>query len=311
MEKSQSLDKKLKEMTVSKLSPPVPNLVLKGAAQDIVGVAKLLEASDIGLTFDSQLASTTEGAITKPERLGSANGILHGEELSFHLNPASNDGAVRYFAAGVTERLNILAAALDPNFEYLQGVTATVYPGGYYLGNTTETVLVDLQPKRPERTGSTLGRHESLGKSLKARQELIWNDKYAGLVMETLAERPTWNAIAAAFETMKTDLDVGKLSLANLMTAEQENEFGKAANNRTDRMSGSRHGITAKNQKLDTIKDHFQMMTLLEARELHRQAIHRYLDRKTGHVTGYEVVDNIGYRMAFGLHEWKRSLLTE
>jgi hypothetical protein len=248
---------------------------------------------------------------TVPESLGRTCGILYGEDVSFHLNPASNEGAVRFYARGVIERLNILVAALDPNFEYLEGKSAATWPDGYYFGDQTKIVETDLTVPKHERSGSTLGRHVSLGRSLKARQELLWNDKCAALVMETLTERPTWNAIYAAFETMKHDLEVRDLYKAGLMTKEQENAFGKAANNRTDRITGARHGINKQNQKHDNITDHMAMMTLLEARELHRQAVHRYLDSKTGHRTGYEVVDNIGERMGFGLNEWVRDLSSE
>ncbi|MGB3456553.1 MAG: hypothetical protein WBA35_09350 [Litorimonas sp.] len=286
----------------------VPTILVEGAAQDIVGIAALLENAEIGIALIPSISLETRGAITEPERLGPTTGVLHGDEIAFQLNPASNDEAVRYSAHGIIDRLNVLVAALDPNFEYVRGVEATAYPGGYYLGDHTSTVVVDLQPAKPERSGSTLGRHPSLRKSLKARQDLLWNDDYAALVMQTLAEKPTWNAIYAAFETMKTDLGVRKLHEAGLVTQEQEAAFGKAANNRTDRMTGSRHGKTKANAKHDNIMDQLTMMTLLEARELHRQAVHRYLDQKTGHTTGYEVVDNIGQLMRFGLAEWVRDL---
>ena len=93
-----------------------------------------------------------------------------------------------------------------------------------------------------------------------------------------------------------------------MVTIDQEKAFGEAANNRTDRKSGSRHGQTKQNLKNVTPRKYLEMMTLLEARELHRQVVARYLDLKTGHRTAYEVVDNINERMSFGLDEFKHDL---
>jgi len=283
-----------------------PAILVQGAAQDIVGVSRLLKAAGSDLQLESDIPYTEDGIFAVPERLGLATGVLYGPEVEFHLSPAMNQGAIRLFAPAIVERLNLLAAALDPNYQFLEALVAYITPiGDYFSKNVVEVSLITIPA---ERKGSTLGRHPKQLESMEARQKLYWESDAARLVMESLIERPTWNAIYAAFETIKTDLNVRKLVNAHLAIKKQEEAFNEAANNRTDRKSGARHGQTNANLKRVTPRKHLEMMSLLEARELHRQVICRYLDMKTKHRTAYEVVDNIGQRMGFGLDEFKHDL---
>lgn len=290
----------------SKVPSRVPAILVQGAAQDIVGVSRLLQAAGGNLQLDSNISYKEEGILAIPESLGMATGYLYGSEVEFHLGPAMNEGAVRFFAPAIVERLNLLAAALDPNYQFLEAVAAYIPPiGDYFSKDIVEVSLVTIPA---ERKGSTLGRHPKQLESIEARQKLYWESEAARLVMESLIERPTWNAIYAAFETIKTDLGIRKLADKNLAVKQQEEAFNEAANNRTDRKSGSRHGQTKNNLKNVTPRKHLEMMTLLEARELHRQVVARYLDSKTGHRTAYEVIDNIDGRMGFGLDVFEHDL---
>ncbi|MGB3554512.1 MAG: hypothetical protein WBA25_07720, partial [Jannaschia sp.] len=58
--------------------PSVPTILVEGAAQDIVGITALLETAEIGIALIPNISSETRGAITEPERLGPATGVLHG-----------------------------------------------------------------------------------------------------------------------------------------------------------------------------------------------------------------------------------------
>lgn len=284
----------------------LPAILVSGAAQDIVGVARLLAAADANMTLKSNIAFAVDGILAVPERLGDATGFLYGPEVESHLVPAMNKGAVRFFAPAIVDRLNLLAAALDPNYKFLEGVKAYISPIRNYFSDSP--IVIDLIITKAERKGSTLGRHPNQYESLEARQKLYWTSEPARLVMETLVERLTWNGIYAAFETIKTDLGVGKLVQSHLLLKKQEKAFNEAANNHTDRKSGARHGQTKANLKRVTPLKHLEMMSLLEARELHRQVICRYLDRKTNHQTAHEIVDNIGPHMGFGLDKFKHDL---
>lgn len=281
--------------------PSPPYLIFEAANEDVVGLRRLLNASDLGLSVHSHLESSEIGVLVVPDVKGRSEAYLSGEMIDFTMSPANDEGAARLMARPIIGKLNALASGLDPNFRPIRAISAVINPPLDPFGKARK---YDLSTKEKERTGSTLGRHIKQFESLVSRAELTENDKYVALVMDTLIEPASWTAIAAAFETIKTNMGVKELKTAKLCTKTQESEFGKAANNRTDRVSGSRHGITKKNEKM-TYLDHLAMMNLHEARELHRQVVNRYLDKKTGHRTAYEPVDTLGFpQLRFGLDSY-------
>ena len=175
-------------MINNKNTPPkhLPAILVRGSAQDIVGVARLLAAADANMTLQASITFEEEGIFAVPERFGDATGFLYGPEVEFHLGPAMNEGAVRFFAPSIIDRLNVLAAALDPNYQFLEGVTAYISPFGDYFSDSP--VAIELAIPKVERKGSTLGRHPKQLESLEARQRLYWESDSARLVMDTLVE---------------------------------------------------------------------------------------------------------------------------
>jgi len=81
-----------------------PAILVQGAAQDIVGVSRLLKAAGSDLQLESDIPYTEDGIFAVPERLGLATGVLYGPEVEFHLSPAMNQGAIRWFYVGASPK---------------------------------------------------------------------------------------------------------------------------------------------------------------------------------------------------------------
>lgn len=265
---------------------------------DILGLKRLFEGTNCGISVDTDLIIKTNDVVISAEEEGSSVARLMGDRVFQLILPIEDMRHARAIIDPFIDVINGLGRGYDPSFQGIEAVGATIIDGGI-------SKYVILPVYSAPKSGSTLGCHANQVASLEARLNLIEADDDVRFVVETLAEKPTWNGIGAAFETMRHALNVKKLSDAKIMTSEQEKEFGKAANNLTDRAEGARHGKTKSNQNLP-FNELIKLMTLNEAIELHRQAVNRYLDTMTGHKTAYEICDWMNDKPRFGLHGYKR-----
>ncbi|WP_138509423.1 hypothetical protein [Maricaulis alexandrii] len=271
-----------------------------GRGHDLVGLRRLFEKAGLGVMVETSVGSQESGILVMADDDGLTSARLVGPMVDQWLLPVDSPRFAAILLNPRIKALNGHCRLLDPNFGGVRAVAVGVFDGI----SLAKFVLPDQQKLR---TGSTLGWHQTHAASLADRMVLVEADDLCALVVETLSEPPSWTSIYACFETIKHDHSVGDLVQAKLITKQQLKAFGAAANNITARAEGARHGHTKKNQKLSAHQQ-LELMTLSEAEELHRQVVTRYLDRKTGHTTGFEVCDWMNDAPRFGISPFQREL---
>jgi len=189
--------------------------------------------------------------------------------------------------------LNGYAILCDANFVPVKAVAASVQT----TNGTREIVFAN---NKRQGLITSMGRHENLKLKMQERVEFMRQNEVASRAMRTLGERPGWSPYSRLLEDIAghTSKTLATLHTIDLMTPEQNNAFTKAANNRRELEENPRHGFSKQNNSVDQAS----LMNLVEARELVRSAVSKWIDREVGNRMPTCMVDHMG-ELRFGIGE--------